>query len=147
MYRTLKDWDEIAKKLESDEETDSDGSEETESDEAYKEAIEYNVFREHTALENIIKDPVFESRDEKDKLYKKARYNILDYIITCVTNDKENGDYCSKENMDKLKEAGEMLYKEGGMKSMHDNLVWSFIPERYHREIDTCWDGIGEWIA
>jgi hypothetical protein len=151
MYRTSKDWDKILRELDSDEENDSvdesESSEENQSDEAYREAIEYNVFREHTALQNIIKDPSFESLDEKDKLYKQARCNILEYIVASVTKDPENGDHYDATNTKKLREAGEMLYKEGGMQSMHDNLVWSFIPQRYHREIDMCWSGVGEWIA
>lgn len=47
----------------------------------------------------------------------------------------------------KIREAGEILYETEGMRGMHDELLWSFIPKTYQREIDLIWDGIGEWLA
>ena len=46
-----------------------------------------------------------------------------------------------------LKDAGRLLYEFDGMKGMHDNLVWAFVPTRYRRNIDCVWGGIGEWSS
>ena len=105
------------------------------------ELIEFNVFQEYNALKKIL---TTETPDDSN-IYKQARYNILKYMINCVKNDPANGDFSSEENTKLMKEAGELLDKEGGFLSMHDDLVWSFIPNRYHREIDLMWDGIGDW--
>lgn len=110
---------------------------------AKEELEEFNIIPEHKALGEFLKGNL----EPKDRLYKQARYNILTYIIKCVEEDPERGDYYSPENMALLKEAGRMLNEEGGINSMRDNLVWSFIPKRYHREIENEWGGIGEWLA
>jgi hypothetical protein len=110
---------------------------------ATEELEEYNIVSEFNGLEKFLKMDL----DPKNRLYKQARYNILKYIITCVKNDPECGDYYDDENEKILREAGEMLYKEGGMQSMHDELVWSFIPKRYRRNVDLAWNGIGEWLG
>lgn len=79
--------------------------------------------------------------------YKLGRFKLLEYIIHYIKNDPERGDYYSKENKERLIEAGKLLYEYDDMDGMHDGLVWSFIPKRYQREIDMAWDGIGEWIS
>lgn len=50
-----------------------------------------------------------------------------------------------EENNKKIIQAGHLLNEDGGDNSMRDELVWAFIPKRYHREIDMLWGGIGEW--
>jgi hypothetical protein len=113
---------------------------------ALEECLDYNIFSEYKVLESIIKYNDFETTcNHKDKLFKKARFNILDFIITCVRKDNIHGDYFDTENNEKIINAGKMLWEEGGEKSMRDKLVWSFIPKRYHRDIDILWDGIGSW--
>lgn len=108
---------------------------------AKEELVEYNIISEYNGLEKLLSKDL----EPKDRLYKSARFNILKYIITCVEHDPERGNYYSEENEALMRKAGEQLYEEGGMSSMHDTLVWSFIPKRYHSEISSIWDGIGGW--
>lgn len=46
-----------------------------------------------------------------------------------------------------IKKAGEMLFASGGMRDMHDPLLWSFIPRSMSRTIDIIWNDIGEWVS
>ena len=104
---------------------------------AVEELKEYNIMKEYNSLKSMN----FPASD----LYKSARLKILQYIINCVNADSLNGDYYNEDNRKLMIEAGNELNKEGGFASMQYNLVWSFIPKRYHREIDYMWNGIGEW--
>lgn len=107
------------------------------SSNAYEELHEFNILKEYDRL-----------KKNKDSLglYDKAIYNICECIIDCVNHDKQNGDYSSPENNEKLKEAGKMLYDYYGTSAMHDAL-YLWVPKRYRREIDILWDGIGSWCA
>lgn len=116
------------------------------SETAEEECERFRIKEEYEGIKAIMEDKDYVGF-KGNRMYKRARMLILEYILECVKHDKERGDYYDEENMRKLREAGELLNKEGGMKSMRDGLVWSFIPSRYHREIDICWDGIGEWIS
>jgi hypothetical protein len=111
---------------------------------AVQELFEYNIFNELNGLIYYIK--CAEDRGETD-LYKIGRKGMLEYIITCVENEPVNGDYDTQENKQVIIKSGEALNKSGGMNDMMDDLVWSFIPKRYKREIDMRWSGIGEWVA
>ena len=44
-------------------------------------------------------------------------------------------------------DAGHLLHKFDGIKGMNDDLVCSFIPKRYHNNINYLWNGIGQWVA
>lgn len=114
---------------------------------AAHEAIEYNIFQEYNALKKYLKIYEQDGKDENDKsyCYSLGRFKTLSYMVKCIKADPQNADWYDEDNIADLKEAGRLLYKESGMKGMRDNLVWSFIPKRYHREIDIAWDGIGEW--
>ncbi|MCK4968239.1 MAG: hypothetical protein KAS12_04225 [Candidatus Aenigmarchaeota archaeon] len=114
---------------------------------ALMEACEKNIFQEYGKLDYFVKNEKFSS--QKQKLYHTARYLILDYIITYIKNDPINANYGNNysDQRDKIVDAGNMLNEEGGKDSMNDFLVWSFIPKRYHREIDNFWDGIGRWLS
>lgn len=102
----------------------------------------FNIQREFDGIERITKkNPKLMSK------YKLARYKILQYMINCVKHDGVNGDWYDEENYKLVKEAGMLLYQDSGDKGMHDRLFWSFIPRRYHREIDYAWNGIGQWIS
>ena len=115
---------------------------------ALQECTDLHIFSEFKALKRMLDSPPLALQtDTPNYKYKKARYNILDYIITCVRNDFDRGDYYDEDNVEKLKEAGRLLWEEGGDRSMYDRLVWGFIPRRYHRDVDICWDGIGDWLA
>lgn len=112
---------------------------------AAKEAIHYNIFAEYNAMKKMIDNGIISLDKGNDHKYKIGRFLTLKYIITCVKNDPDNGDYYDPENVSQLKKAGRLLYEADGMNGMHDGLVWSFIPKRYRREIDMAWNGIGEW--
>jgi hypothetical protein len=104
---------------------------------AFDEAVDYNIFREYNAI-------------KKNKSYEKSKYShglmlMLEYIINCVKNDKENGDYYSEENNKIAKKGGQLLYESGGIETMHEVLL-TWIPKRYRNEIDVKWSGIGEWL-
>ncbi len=101
---------------------------------ASQELKHFNIISEYHALRQI----------EDKTSFDLARMNILKYIITCVKNDPINGDYYNKENGKLIIEAGQLLNKTNDMR---DLLVWSFIPKRYHREIENYWNGIGEWMS
>ncbi|ATZ81094.1 endopeptidase-like protein [Bodo saltans virus] len=103
---------------------------------AYDEAKEYNIFTEYNA---IIEKKTHEKSD-----YCAGLMLMLKYVITCVENDKINGDYYSVDNNNNVKNGGMLLHKSGGISAMHDVLM-TWIPKRYRREIDIVWDGIGEW--
>jgi hypothetical protein len=45
-----------------------------------------------------------------------------------------------------IHKGGELIASESNQ-SMHDPLIWSFIPQTLHREVDMEWNGIGDWIA
>jgi len=77
--------------------------------------------------------------------FQEAQYNIFKYIITSVLNDPEHGDYCCTENEKLIKDAGKLLYEFDGINGMKNQVIWSCIPNRYQREIDMMWHGIGGW--
>ena len=107
-----------------------------------KEAIGSNLFSEYKGLTNYIHQSKFQ----------KGRYLVFEGIIDMLRFDPENGDMkdnMSKEDTDlwvnitkKIREGGELLNDSDGM---NDPLVWSFIPKRFHSNIDYEWDGIGDW--
>lgn len=72
---------------------------------------------------------------------------MLRFVINCVKNDPQNGDYWDDQCHTLLKDAGTLLFQFDGMDGMHDRLAWSFIPPRYHRHIECAWRGIGSWKA
>lgn len=109
---------------------------------ASQELKEFNIIREFNGLKKLLQQD-----DVYNKNYKQARYNILLYIINSVKHDHINGDYYDKENNQLVIDAGHLLYNYDGIKGMEDEFVWSFIPKRYHNDINYLWNGIGEWIA
>lgn len=115
------------------------------SETAYEACKRLNVFDEYNAM-----------KDRKDMNgFDEARFLILRATVKMVNFDPVSGDM--KPNMndeDKLLwesiktdiiEGGKALYEFDGMDGMRDPLVWSFIPRRFHRDIDIRWSGIGEW--
>jgi hypothetical protein len=109
---------------------------------ASQELKEFNIIKEFNGLKKLL-----QQEDVPRKNYKQARYNILLYIINSVKYDHINGDYYDKDNNQLVIDAGHLLYNFDGMRGMDDELVWSFIPKRYHNDINYLWNGIGEWIA
>jgi hypothetical protein len=101
---------------------------------ASQELKHFNIIPEYYAL----------NKKENKNTFDLGRMKILKYIINCVQKDPINGDYYSADNAIIMEEAGNHLEQTNDMRDM---LVWSFIPNRYHREIDNYWSGIGSWIA
>jgi hypothetical protein len=64
---------------------------------AQGELHEFNILSEYDKL-----------KKHKNKLgaYDKAIYNICECLIDSVSHDKENGDYSSPENNEKIRQAG-----------------------------------------
>lgn len=108
---------------------------------AYDEATRYNVFTEYNAIMGHI------NAGRKLNNYDYARATLLRYVITAVEKDPESGDHTDKQQVDQVRKAGRLLNKTGGIEAMRDPLLWSFIPRRYHREIEHYWNNIGEWRA
>ena len=99
----------------------------------------WNIKREYEAIQNFV-----ENRGYKNK-YEEGRHKVLKYILNKVYHDPEKGDWDDDNNIKLIKEAGQLLYDFDAMKGMKDGLVWSFIPDRYRREISSHWHLIGEW--
>ena len=104
---------------------------------AQEELFEFNIIKEHKKLKK--------NKNNLDD-YDKAIYNICDVLINCVENDKENGDYYSEKNNEKLKQSGHLLNTHGGTSTLIDAMNF-WIPKRYRSEISLLWNGIGEWRA
>jgi len=100
----------------------------------------WNIKREYVALQDFVKSRGYVSK------YEEGRHKILKFILNKVYHDPANGDWNDDNNINLIKEAGQLLYDYDGMNGMRDCFVWSFIPNRYHREISSYWHGIGEWL-
>ena len=80
-------------------------------------------------------------------LIKSARLKMFQYVINSVKADPVNGDFYNENNKKIIIEAGNELNNAGGFHLMKNQLVCGFIPNRYHREIENYWNGIGDWIS
>lgn len=99
-----------------------------------EELHEFNIIKEYNNLQN---------RNNLNK-YDQALYYICEVLIDCVEHDKQNGDYSTPINNEKIKQAGNLLHSYDGISVMDDVLnLW--IPKRYRNEISLLWDGIGNW--
>ncbi len=79
-------------------------------------------------------------------IYSHGLMLMLEYVINCVKNNKETGDYYSKENAEIAKKGGQLLYESGDTETMHEVLL-TWIPKRYRSERNMMWDGIGKWLG
>lgn len=77
--------------------------------------------------------------------YEQALYCVFKAIIEMVSNNPIDGNYMSDGVVSNFKKAGQLLFKGGGEDAMYNPKFWSFIPKRYHLDIDCAFDGIGEW--
>lgn len=113
---------------------------------AYIEAVAYNVYGQYNKLCYTINHHDFKTKYKyKKQLFKLGHKKILEYIIRCVKNDLDFGNFYSEENEAIMRQAGQYLWESGGEKAMHNKKIWRCIPQRYHREIDYFWSGIGTW--
>ena len=115
------------------------------------EAIAHNIFSEYHTLKETLEhiDENKKDSDKKNNKYNKyilARFLIIEYIFKCVNADPDNENRYNEDNLNDLKRAGHLLYEFDGMNGMHDEYIWSFIPERYQIDINYAWNGIGEWM-
>lgn len=122
---------------------------------AYREAFEINLFSEYWALKTVYGKKDASDLGSARPGYQRARRKMYRALVSMVEADPVAADEPELRSIEATKRAekfrrdirtaGEMLHAIGGMEKMHDGLLWSFIPRRYHRDIDYIWDGIGEW--
>ena len=109
--------------------------EKTEKPKNAKEELEdFNIYKEYKFLEDKL-----DCSEGNNGIHKLCKY-----LITCVENDPDNGDYYSEENKSLIVEAGKHLYKHDGETMMYDTLM-AWVPKRYRNEIAYMWNGIGKW--
>lgn len=114
--------------------------------EAYKEIVKLGIIEKYIMTEKIIKNKNYKDKPEKYKLFFYGEYNALKYIINCVSNDMDFGDYYDEENNKYMKIAGEFFYKLSNNETDFMSRYLDFqIPKIFQRRIDYIWDGIGNW--
>jgi hypothetical protein len=114
--------------------------------EAYKEIVKLGIIEKYIMTEKIIKNKNYKDKPEKYKLFFYGEYNALKYIIICVSNDMDFGDYYDEENNKYMKIAGEFFYKLSNNETDFMSRYLDFqIPKIFQRRIDYIWDGIGNW--
>jgi hypothetical protein len=109
---------------------------ENQEETAWEEAVKFSVFKNYNTIKN--------SESWKTNKFHHGYMMVMKYIITCVKHDKEYGDYWSEENNKDVILGGKLLNEYGGFDCMREVLS-TFVPKRYQREIDIKWDGIGKW--
>jgi hypothetical protein len=100
------------------------------------EAMEYNIYTEYMAMTKNFKKGI------SNGTFEQGFYKVLEFMINCIIADPINGNYYEQQNSDLLKEGGRLLNITG---DMEDDLVWYFVPNKFKRDIDVSWDGIGGW--
>ncbi|NES23771.1 MAG: hypothetical protein F6K41_33840 [Symploca sp. SIO3E6] len=99
-----------------------------------KEALKQNFFDELLALWNI---------GNPENSFGYARTQLFEAISKVILY----GDDYPPEVSQEITDAGHLLYQVDGMRGLQDILVWSFIPRSIQREVDNCFNGIGEWLS
>lgn len=114
--------------------------------EAYKEIVKLGIIEKYIMTEKIIKNKNYKDKPEKYKLFFYGEYNALKYIINCVSNDMDLGDYWNEENNKYMKIAGEFFYKfDNNEIDFMSRYLNNQIPKIFQRRIDYIWNGIGSW--
>ena len=113
---------------------------------AVKEANKMNLFKEYKALKKY----------KKHSNFQLGRYLVFEGVIDMLRFDPESGDMkniMSEHDFEywdtlsgKIIEGGKLLYK-GGEQNLFDPLLWLFIPQRFHREIEIKWSFAGLCLA
>ena len=112
---------------------------------AVKEANKMNLFKEYRALKKY----------KKHSDFQLGRYLVFEGVIDMLRFDPENGDMkeiMSEQDIEywdtvygKIIEGGKFLsMSEQGL---FDPLLWLFIPQRFHREIEIKWSFAGLCLA
>ena len=114
--------------------------------EAYKGIIKLGIIEKYVMSENIIESKNWNGKSEKYKLFFFGEYNALKYLINCVKNDMDFGDYNDEENNKNMRIAGEFFYKydENNIDFMV-KYIENQVPKLFQRRIEYIWDGIGSW--
>jgi hypothetical protein len=99
----------------------------------------WNVEREYMAIQRLV-----DSRGGYASKFEEGFHKVLKYILNNAYHDPQNGDWWDEKNNRLIRQAGILLHQES---AMWDSLLWSFVPDRYRRNINLLWDGIGEWRA
>ena len=92
-----------------------------------------------TLIQQMAKE---KGRDLSD--FDKARLILFSALSQCWDDRYKILD---PEIENQIKQAGRMLYDFDGMKGMHDELVWAFLPKSLGGEVEIIWNGIGDWVA
>ena len=113
---------------------------------ALHEALKQNLLQEYQALVTFAKE-----KGERESDFAKGRRLTFEGITGMIKLDPMRGNAgdCPEDDAfrDTIREGGILLNRDGGMRSMKDPLVFSFIPRRFHGDLNHLWDGIGEWLA
>ena len=108
---------------------------------ALHEGLTHDLFHEYQTLVTFAR----ESSDIEED-FDKGRRLTFQAIIAMIELDPVGGDPGDHpEIKEMLREGGHLLNKNGGITSMRDSLVFSFIPRRYHGVLNHVWDNIGDW--
>jgi hypothetical protein len=109
---------------------------------AIREAVQCNLFKEYKGVAKY--------KDQSD--FQAGRYLVFQAIVDMLRLNPDTGDsyeeMTDRESQEwrdtriKIRQGGELLNKGG---DMYDPLVWSFIPSRFHADLDANWDGVGDW--
>ena len=92
-----------------------------------------------TLIQQMAKE---KGRDLSD--FDKARLILFSALSQCWDDRYKILD---PEIENQIKQAGRMLYDFDGMRGMHDELVWAFLPKSLGGEVEIIWNGIGDWVA
>ena len=106
---------------------------------ARDELISFDIKNQYKAISKYVKD-----HGKYKNKSQQAHHKLLKYVAVCATKDPVRGDYTDEESRKLVKDAGNLLAEND---NMHSILIWSSIPERYHRDIDIMWNGIGGWMG
>ena len=77
--------------------------------------------------------------------FNGARLKLFKALCACLLNNSTN-EYTDMI-VNHIKDAGRKLYEIEGMRGLHDDLVWLFIPKRWQSLVNEAFDGIGYWRA
>lgn len=111
-------------------------------------AHEMNLFQEFKALETRMNNPTTVG------IFDQGRYYLFKGVVGMIMFDPVRGDMKEEMTPDEknkwkefdvnIRKGGELICSESEQ-SMHDPLIWLFIPKQLHRDIEYTWHGIGSW--
>lgn len=112
-------------------------------------AMDDNLFSEYEYLRNIHNE-----HGDNMNIFDQGRFYIFQGIIDMIMFDPVMADMKPVMTDDETKQwqgfendirKGGVLVHQESPESMHDPLIWLFIPKYLHRDIHFIWNGIGDW--